>query len=151
MRENYVIFDLDGTLANLDHRLHFIKVRPKNWKAFHACVGRDKPIEPVIIVLKALRATSQFDMIILSGRNEETRESTERWLKKHGIEYDEFLMRRKGDFRDDVVVKKEFLDELVEKYGKKPLFAVDDRPRVVKMWKDNGIFVFDVRQCEEEY
>jgi len=31
---NVYVFDLDGTLANIDHRLHFIKTKPKNWPAF---------------------------------------------------------------------------------------------------------------------
>ncbi len=151
MREDYVIFDLDGTLANINHRLHLIKIKPKNWPAFHACIDRDKPIEPVRAVFDALRATNKYDIIILSGRNEEARDKTERWLKKHGFEYDELIMRREKDYRDDAIIKEEFLFKLIEKYGKKPLFVVDDRVRVVRMWKKNGVFVFDVRQCEEEY
>jgi hypothetical protein len=35
------LFDIDGTLADLSHRLHYIKPAggPKNWDAFSHCSG----------------------------------------------------------------------------------------------------------------
>lgn len=35
------IFDLDGTVADLTHRLHFITGETKDWDGFHgACFGK---------------------------------------------------------------------------------------------------------------
>jgi hypothetical protein len=60
-------------------------------------------------------------------------------------------MRSKEDFRSDDIVKRELLDDVVADYGKKPDMVFEDRPRVVKMWRDNGIFVFDVKQKDEDF
>ena len=37
-----VVFDIDGTLAKIDHRLGFVRSKPKNWKAFDAGIPNDK-------------------------------------------------------------------------------------------------------------
>jgi len=145
-----VCFDIDGTLANLDHRLGFVRTKPKNWAAFDAGIPNDKVNEPVA---EAFRALSAFNTVILaSGRNENSRAATETWLQKNGFyEYDKLYMRKAGDYRGDDIVKREILDEIIADYGKKPDMVFDDRPRVVKMWRENGIFVFDVYQGEEDF
>ena len=45
-----VIFDLDGTLADIDHRLHFIQNGNKQWDEFYAACPNDGP-KPAIIEL----------------------------------------------------------------------------------------------------
>ena len=40
-----IICDIDGTLADLHHRLHHIKNGNKNWDAFFAEVKDDLPIQ----------------------------------------------------------------------------------------------------------
>jgi phosphoglycolate phosphatase-like HAD superfamily hydrolase len=42
-----VIFDRDGTLADLTHRIHHIKANPPNCDAFFAECGDDRVIEPI--------------------------------------------------------------------------------------------------------
>lgn len=37
----FVVFDLDGTLADGDHRLHHITGETKDWRAFFAACGDD--------------------------------------------------------------------------------------------------------------
>lgn len=44
MRPLY-IFDLDGTLALIEHRLHFIQGPKKDWRGFFGAVGDDSPNE----------------------------------------------------------------------------------------------------------
>jgi hypothetical protein len=60
-------------------------------------------------------------------------------------------MRKEGDYRSDDIIKKELLDEIVADFGKVPNIVFDDRPRVVKMWRENGVFVADVYQGEEDF
>jgi len=43
-----VIFDVDGTLANCEHRMHWIRHRPKNWAAFNRAMPYDTPIQDMI-------------------------------------------------------------------------------------------------------
>jgi len=42
------LFDIDGTIANLSHRLHFIQQEPADWNAFFMSAGDDEPIWEVI-------------------------------------------------------------------------------------------------------
>jgi hypothetical protein len=60
-------------------------------------------------------------------------------------------MRPADDFRGDDIVKREILATIVSHFGRKPDMVFDDRPRVVRMWRDEGIFVFNVYQGEEDF
>lgn len=76
-----VIFDIDGTLADLEHRRHFVRSKPKNWPAFNRGMAQDTPIEPTIAVLHALVAQGAR-VLVASGREgtDANREATVRWL-----------------------------------------------------------------------
>jgi hypothetical protein len=147
-----VVFDIDGTLANIEHRLDYVRSKPKNWKAFDAGIPNDKVNTHVARMYWALANMKTHDIIIASGRSERTRADTEAWLRKHiGSEWQKLYMRPADDYRGDDIVKQEILDQIVADYGKKPDMVFDDRPRVVRMWRDNGIFVFNVYQGEEDF
>ena len=146
-----IVFDIDGTLANIEHRLDYVRCKPKNWAAFDAGIPNDKVNLPVAAVFFSLRDAGH-DIVLASGRNERSREATMRWLGENKlIGYDILYMRKADDFRADDIVKQEILDEIIRDYGKKPDMVFDDRPRVVRMWRDNGIFVFNVYQGEEDF
>jgi phosphoglycolate phosphatase-like HAD superfamily hydrolase len=132
----FVVFDLDGTLANLDHRLHLSIT--KDWRGFFAAVGNDKPIVHAILVAQAMwQAGHRVE--IWSGRSDECRAETERWLALALVPYDALLMRTAGDVRPDDVIKQEFL-----RGGGQPDLIFDDRDRVVAMWRSLGIPCFQV-------
>ena len=59
-----------------------------------------------------------------------------KWLEEHDVNYHELLLRRDGDYRSDVVVKREMLADLDKS---KILFVVEDRSRVVEMWRSEGL------------
>lgn len=145
-----VVFDIDGTLANIDHRLKYVRSKPKNWKAFIAGIPQDTPNAPVVEAYK--RLDSNHNVIIATGRNEAQRGDTVRWLLNNKIDgWENMYMRADGDYRSDAIVKKEFLDQMVEKYGQKPDMVFDDRPQVVRMWRENGVFVFDCYQGTKDF
>jgi phosphoglycolate phosphatase-like HAD superfamily hydrolase len=146
-----VVFDIDGTLANIDHRLDYVRSKPKNWKAFDAGIPNDKVNEPVAKVFR-LMMDNGHDVVLASGRNERSRQATEQWLLNNHLRgWQKLYMRKAEDFRSDDIVKQEILDQIVADYGRKPDMVFDDRPRVVRMWRDNGIFVFNVYQGEEDF
>jgi phosphoglycolate phosphatase-like HAD superfamily hydrolase len=147
-----VVFDIDGTLANIEHRLHHVRSKPKNWAAFDAGIPNDKVNEPVAEAFHALKAIGHT-IIFASGRNERTRSETELWLIRNGFWGigRKLYMRKADDFRSDDIVKREMLDDIISDYGKKPDMVFDDRPRVVRMWRDAGIFVFNVYQGDEDF
>jgi hypothetical protein len=135
-----VIVDIDGTVADCTHRRHYIEHKPKNWKAFFAGIPLDPPIIPVIQVVQALH-NDRHRIIMVSARNEDSRKATEDWLEEHLFgpsSYERLYMRKANDYREDSIVKKEILDQII-KDGYNPILAIDDRKRVVDMWRANGI------------
>lgn len=151
-KRNCYIFDLDGTLCDVEHRRKFVTTNPKNWNAWNAGLVRDGENTPVANVYRHMHeAREPWDhyMIIVSGRSEEYKEQTDKWLADHEIFYDEIYMRKSGDSRDDAIVKSEIADEIEKEYNIIAVF--DDRLKVVKMWQDRGIFVFDVGQGRGDF
>jgi len=131
------IFDIDGTLADLDHRLHHIQKAPKDWAAFFSEVGGDTPIEHVCQLALDLHAGGSV-IVYVSGRSDECRDTTADWLDRVGLPRGHLFMRKSGDHRDDDILKAEILRELLA-LGYSPIMAFDDRNRVVKQWRDNGV------------
>ena len=147
IKPHAILVDLDGTLADIKHRLYLLQERPKNHRAFEKLCVNDEVNFPVCLVVKALE--SYADIVIVSGRSSDVRKETEEWLQENSISYNDIYMRKSGDYRADNIIKDEILMQIKEKYD--ILFAIDDRKRVVDMWKRNGIFVFDVRQTDVEF
>jgi predicted secreted acid phosphatase len=145
MKHNAIVFDLDGTLCDVRHRRQYVATKPRNWNAWNAGIVNDAPIPQVLEVFDALK--DRFPIFFVSGRSDDYRDVTIQWLEKYGItelDYNGLLMRKYQDHRDDVIVKGELADQIEKSYK---IFAVfDDRKKVVDMWINRGIFVFDVSQ-----
>jgi hypothetical protein len=132
------LFDIDGTLADCSHRLHWIKHRSEpDWRSFFAAVGDDAPIPHMIQLADDLRSAGAV-IVYVSGRSDECRSATLDWLHKHGLPFGMIHMRKEGDHRPDDIVKAEILAKL-RAQGYEPVMAFDDRDRVVKQWRANGV------------
>ncbi len=130
-----VIFDLDGTLANIEHRLHFITDGNDDWDGFFEACSEDAP-KLDIIELAQIYHEADYAIVIMSGRSEAVHDKTMYWLDYYDVPVDMLWMRSEDDFRPDQIVKKEFLTTVEEIYSIK--LCVDDRSKVVKMWRDEG-------------
>jgi hypothetical protein len=75
-----IIFDLDGTLALIDHRVHFLNREKKDWRAFYAACDRDQPCHPIIRTMLALYTTGA-DVEIWTGRSMEVFDKTKPGLR----------------------------------------------------------------------
>lgn len=124
------IVDIDGTLALRGDR------SPYDWSK----VGLDAPNKPVITVARALAARSS--LIFMSGRMEQCREQTRLWLHTFlcgsiiCMCSAPLMMRKDGDNRPDQIVKRELYERHVQ--GIYEVEGVlDDRDRVVKMWRED--------------
>ncbi len=133
-----IIFDIDGTLADIKHRRIFLEQESPNWAAFNDAMGDDTPNTPVVALYKTLWNSREYDLVLTSGRSEKDRKMTEQWLTWNEIPFGRLEMRQDKDNRADHIIKKEILDKLRTE-GKDILFAVDDRQQVVDMWRKNGI------------
>lgn len=138
------VCDIDGTVADLTHRRHWLLDKPKNWKAFEQNMIDDKPIDWVIQLCLYLQKQG-LTMIMCSGRGEQNREVTERWLDKHGLYPVKLFMRKAGDYRGDDIIKGELLDEIILE-GWDPKLSLDDRDRVVAMWRRRGLECIQVAE-----
>lgn len=138
------LFDIDGTIADLSHRLHHIAgefddqgmVKPKNWEAFFSECDGDAPIPHMHALLHHLGRQSAI--VYVTGRSSQCREATINWLKRYQLPEGALYMRKEGDHRPDNTVKGELLDRLLAE-NFKPIMAFEDRDQVVKMWRGRGI------------
>jgi predicted secreted acid phosphatase len=135
MIEEIVIFDIDGTLADVSERLHHIKKKPKDWDAFFRGIPQDKAIRSMVRLCNILYA-SGIKVLLCTGRREKDRAETVKWLVQQGVNYHELILRPDGDRRSDVIVKREMLAGLDKS---KILFVVEDRSGVVEMWRSEGL------------
>ena len=137
----FVVFDLDGTLADISHRVHFVRGHGRpDWPAFFSACVDDMPNPHVIDTFKA-HLIAGHKVRVWSARSDVVRSETEAWLERHGIDRI-FLqhMRAEGDSTPDAVLKRHWL--LLE--HQKPDIVYDDRQRVVDMWRSEGIPCFQV-------
>jgi uncharacterized HAD superfamily protein len=146
MKQHAIIVDIDGTLANIDHRAHYVKNGRKNWTKFFQELDKDtvrEDVKAVYDLYYGLRCRFGLSIIIVSGRGSEYEYQTRKWLSDNGIEFDQLFMRRKSDYRDDTIVKQEIYDNHIAPQHK-VILVIDDRLKVVKMWQRNGLKVLNV-------
>lgn len=152
-KNGVVLCDLDGTLANIDHRLHFVKEKfakdpenfKKDWKGFFAAIKDDTlRIDVVDMLLK--HEDEGREIFFVSARPEECRYETEVWLEnvfKGYRMHKALFMRPQHDKREDSEVKAQMLDDLFPDRSW-IVEVIDDRPRVIRMWREKGLNVKDV-------
>ena len=132
-----IIFDIDGTLANCEHRQHHVRQKPKRWDLFNKYIPLDTPHDDIIWLAKLMYDTGNT-VIICSGRGAESKTVTVDWLDKHGVKFHGLYMRKEKDSRRDDIIKMELLAEIRKDYGE-PFMVFDDRQQVVDAWRANGI------------
>ncbi len=145
-----VIQDIDGTLANINHRIHHIKPLPgpgstgdekKNWSAFFYA-AKDDAVYEHVKHMGALLKEQGNAIVLITGRPENLRADTIGWLTKNDIVFDELLMRPATERKPDYEVKRDLLLDYLNKEGKSlsdVKMVFEDRLPVAKMWHDLGL------------
>lgn len=131
-KEDCFIFDIDGTLALMNGR------NPYDWDS----VDTDIPNVPVVNICK-MHTANGCNVIIVSGRDAVSRDKTESWLEKNGIDYKHLFMRTKGDHRKDSIVKEEIFYRDIHPYYN-VLGVYDDRDQTVEKWRELGLLCMQV-------
>lgn len=153
------VWDIDGTLADIQHRKHFVS-GSKDWKGFFSAMSGDTIRTGVYSAYVLMRVGMEANntrfpdgipsvQILVSGRPSEYRKETEAWLKaNHVTGYFALFMRPFNDKRPDTEIKAEIYHKYIQ-----PHFTVmgvfDDRPSVIRMWRSKGLTVFDCGNGEE--
>lgn len=142
--DSCVIVDIDGTVANLDHRLHYVRGDKKDWRTFLSRCDKDLPNQDVYLIAESFCDSTGSHLVFCSGRGNEYREKTERWLEENKMPHEQLFMRQEIDYRQDTVIKEQILDfEILTRY-KQVLASFDDRSSVVSMWRSRGIRTLQV-------
>lgn len=145
-----IIVDLDGTLANIEHRTHLIRCDKPDWRSFYRSCVSDTPNEWCVSLVQSL-CSYGFKVLIVSARSKEVEFETNAWLAKclgsnDRVKWDLHILREVGDYTPDHILKKRWLSS----YGKDNiLFAIDDRKRIVDMWRSEGLICLQCAEWEE--
>ena len=127
---------IDGVLADVRHRLHYLATRPKNWDGFFAAAKNDQVLE--VGAEFAKRAAATHEIVYLTGRPERLRTATQSWLDEQQLPAGRLVMRPEGDRRPSAVVKLHELRRL--RRESKVEMLVDDDPSVVEAARAGSAF-----------
>lgn len=141
--KNWIVFDIDGTIADCAHRVQYAQA--KLWDEFH----ERAPEDPVIVNVADLMvemSLSGYKIILLTGRPDKYRHLTVEWLRKAGLSkfYDELIMRPEDNYVQDGLMK---IGLLEQRFGSQEdvlanvWYAVDDRESVVEALRNYGLTV----------
>lgn len=147
-----ILFDIDGTLAhneggrNVYDEKRVYEDTPDPMLTYIASMCRVSFNE-----ISKFNKTHKYLIGIVSGRHDNCKSETERWLKEKAmIDFDFLFMRRTGDNRPDDVVKSEIYEKKIK--GKYCVMGVfDDRPKVCRMWREKGLKVCQVGDPYNEF
>jgi hydroxymethylpyrimidine pyrophosphatase-like HAD family hydrolase len=148
------VFDIDGTLADNEHRMHHLDGK-KEWDKFFAKQHLDEPYQPVIDVLHALANDRPGDeVIIVTARDERFREDSLEWLNRHipWISNDHMYMRPAGDRSDDDKMKVNIIKTWLQRHPNYTVGAIfDDRHRIIDAFRKEGWYTFECNQTRKEF
>lgn len=138
----YLLFDVDGVLADCTHRLHYAD--DKDYGKFYGDkqMSDDTPIDGGWELLRILTTTDDYTkegykLIIITGRPQYKEKLTRMWLEYQNTQgfyfpmIDGMYMRSKGDYRPSSVVKRELVQNFLVDFSPKEndtIIFIDDDP-----------------------
>ena len=149
----FYIFDIDGTLANGDHREHFVTSVPMQWDTFFEACDQDLAHEHILHICRLLMQSPTDYVEFWTGRPEKVRGKTVQWLIDHRVLRSNILpilpntyrLRMRPDSNKDyspsgdVRLKRGWLKLVRETYHQQIAMVFEDRHAVVQMWRDEGV------------
>lgn len=135
LKRKAIICDIDGTIADIEHRMKWWLKKPRDYAKFYEKIEDDAPISEMIALVNDLaHGPRELAVIYLTGRHEGVRARTQKWLNDHGLPIGPLFMRDDVDFRSDTDFKKTiYYGIIAPKYDVQ--FVLEDRSRVVAMWR----------------
>ena len=146
MTRPLAVFDIDGVLADVRHRLRFVESRPKDWDAFFDAAVDDPPLPQGVAL--ARESAKDCEVVYVTGRPERCRADTLAWFEQHGLPQGQLSMRRRRDFRPARVAKLELLQRLAAE--RTVAVVVDDDEQVCDAYEGAGFRVLRARWMGEE-
>jgi hypothetical protein len=144
-RASVAVFDIDGVLADVRHRLHHVASRPKDWDAFFGAAPQDPPLSDGLGAVATAHRAGHV-VVYLTGRPERCRTATLAWLAEHGLPAGELFMRDDADRRPARITKVATLRRLSHRYRIEAF--VDDDAAVVDAVRAAGFTVLHAQWME---
>jgi hypothetical protein len=138
------VFDVDGVLADVRHRLHHLESRPKNWDGFFRAAVSDPPLAEGVALCK--ESAKECEVVYVTGRPEHCRRDTLAWFAQHDLPEGRLSMRRAGDRRPARMAKPQLLRLLAK--GRVVAVVVDDDEQVCDAYEEAGWRVMRARWME---
>jgi len=136
-----IIFDMDGTLADVNPIRHYVSGDKKDFNSFHKASVWVRPNQQILALNHAIN--DQVAILIVTARNEQFRTVTSAWLEKYQVRYHHLYMRKSGDNRADYLVKQDIFKQITTA-GYNVVAAVDDNPKIIALWKEMQLVVIEV-------
>jgi hypothetical protein len=146
MSRPLAVFDVDGVLADVRHRLHHVERRPKDWDAFFDAAPDDPPLATGVAL--ALESARDCEVVYVTGRPERCRADTLAWFARHGLPTGELSMLGPRDRRPARVAKLELLRRLAR--DRVVAVVVDDDLQVCQAYEKAGFTVLRATWMGEE-
>lgn len=134
MTRPLAVFDIDGVLADVRHRLRHVERTPKDWDAFFAAAPDDPPLGPGVML--ARESAKDCEVVYVTGRPERCRADTLAWFARHGLPEGTLSMRSGRDRRPARLAKPELLRRLAA--GRTVAVVVDDDAAVCQAYEQAG-------------
>ena len=144
------VFDIDGTIANNEHRSHLLPSSDlhltSSWSDYNRACSGDSPIIPMINMMNALAELSP--VYIMTSRSDEVECMTLEWLQYNNINYDGIYMRSRLDNRNDYIIKEMWINDLCNG-DKASVIIFEDNPNVISHLRNCGYTVMSVCEYKE--
>ena len=138
--KNIILCDIDGTVANNDHRQHFLEGK-KDWDGFFNALDKDQPIYPIIDKIIEENKSGK-EIIFLTGRPERYKDLTKTWQKKYFTFDIRILMRGDNNQRNKIITKKEIF---IANFKRNEIdLVIDNDEELIKMWESFGLSTLKV-------
>lgn len=131
-----VIFDMDGTLADVRGIRHHVMGKRKDFHKFHSA-SIDVPANEEVARAARQAHADGLAVLIVTARKAVWRNHTAFWLALNAIPSEGLWMRANHDDRPDREVKQDILNSIRESFH--VVHAWDDNPSVIEVWHRNGI------------
>lgn len=152
---NLYIFDIDGVVADITHRLHYMK--EKNYEKFYSDeeIAKDEKIAAGINLVNKLFKSADSFVVFMTGRPESTYSATRKWLYENEVKHCQAVFfRANGDYRPSPIVKVEKTKQVIAKV--KELLDTASKDGVMDESELGNIYFIDddpknVQAVEEKY
>lgn len=138
--KNIILCDIDGTVADNDHRQGLLE-KFDDWDNFFSGLVNDKPIHQIIELIN-IDHLNGLDIVFITGRPERYRQLTVDWLKEFFDFELKILMRADADKRSKMIVKREMVNNSV--YRDRVIKVYENDDDLVSLWRQMNFNTIDI-------